>query len=261
MIMKICPKCSKEYDTANKFCSRSCANSRIQTVDMNNARRSKLKGLKGPTCKFKGLHLIKRETRICKDTNCNKIFECKVNSERTYCCEECRKRNSGGYRDGSGRAKSGYYKGIYCGSTYELAWVIYNIDHNIEFKRFETTLIDPDSKLKYVPDFIQGNCIIEMKGFEEREKVEAKSNLAKKLGYQIKVLYKDDLQYAFDYVSSKYGSNKFYTLYDKYKPKFDYVCNTCGINFSKDIKKVTDKVFCSRQCACKFNQTVCWSNR
>lgn len=26
----------------------------------------------------------------------------------------------GGYRKGSGRSKHGYYKGIYCGSTYEL---------------------------------------------------------------------------------------------------------------------------------------------
>ena len=259
--MKICPKCFKEFDSHTMFCSRSCANSKVQTEEMNAARRTKLIGLKGPQSKSKGVFTIERETRICKDTNCNRLFECPKTSNKKYCSDICWKNNSGGYREGSGRAKSGYYKGIYCGSTYELAWVIYNIDHNIEFKRFETTLSDPDSKLKYVPDFIQNNCIIEMKGFENIEKTEAKSNLARKLGYEIKVLYKDDLQYAFDYVISRYKTDKFYTLYDEYKPKFDYVCDTCRKEFSKDRKKITDKVFCSRQCACKFNQTVCWSNR
>ena len=46
------------------------------------------------------------------------------------------KNTRGGYRPGSGRAKTGYYKGIYCGSTYELAWVIYQIDNNKDFSRF-----------------------------------------------------------------------------------------------------------------------------
>ena len=31
------------------------------------------------------------------------------------------------------RSKKGFYKGFYCGSSYELAYVIYNIDHNIPF--------------------------------------------------------------------------------------------------------------------------------
>jgi len=53
----------------------------------------------------------------------------------------------GGLRNGSGRSKSGYYKEIYCGSTYELCWVIYNLDHNISFSRFSGYLTD--GKIKY----------------------------------------------------------------------------------------------------------------
>jgi hypothetical protein len=47
---------------------------------------------------------------------------------------------AGGYRIGSGRSKSGYYKGIYCGSTYELCWAIHALDHNIKFSRFDKKL-------------------------------------------------------------------------------------------------------------------------
>ena len=43
--------------------------------------------------------------------------------------------NSGGLRKGSGRGKKGYYKGYWCDSSWELAWVIYQLDHNIKIKR------------------------------------------------------------------------------------------------------------------------------
>lgn len=42
---------------------------------------------------------------------------------------------SGGLRIGSGRGKKGRYKGHWCDSSWELAWVIYNLEHNISFER------------------------------------------------------------------------------------------------------------------------------
>ena len=39
--------------------------------------------------------------------------------------------NCGGLRPGSGRGKMGYYKGYYCRSSWELAWIVYQIEHNI----------------------------------------------------------------------------------------------------------------------------------
>lgn len=42
---------------------------------------------------------------------------------------------SGGYREGSGRGKKGIYKGYYCDSSWELAYVIYNLEHDIKFER------------------------------------------------------------------------------------------------------------------------------
>ena len=44
---------------------------------------------------------------------------------------------SGGLRHGSGKGKKGWYKGIFCDSTYELVFVIYYKDHEIPIKRSE----------------------------------------------------------------------------------------------------------------------------
>lgn len=156
----------------------------------------------------------------------------------------------GGYREGSGRAKFGYYKGIYCGSTYELCWVIYNLDHNISFKRFEGYL--QDGKIKYYPDFlIDTNTIVEIKGYKTEE-VDRKTQLAVSNGYSISVLYKKDLEYAFEYVKKQYkisNKNKFHTLYDDHKPQFNLVCSNCNLSFYTERKPKSKISFCTRKCA------------
>lgn len=160
----------------------------------------------------------------------------------------------GGYRPRSGRSKSGYYKGIYCGSTYELCWLIHALDNGIKFSRFEGVLTD--GNLKYIPDFIldDGKTIIELKGYEIQESVDRKTKLAESLGYTVVVLRKDDLQHIFEYVTNKFGTKQFHTLYDGYKPQYEYDCSTCGVRISKDKQKVTKEVFCSRICSGKFRK-------
>ena len=48
---------------------------------------------------------------------------------------EARRRQLGQYREGSGRGKKGRYKGYWCDSSYELAFVIYALDEGIWFER------------------------------------------------------------------------------------------------------------------------------
>jgi hypothetical protein len=160
----------------------------------------------------------------------------------------------GGYRKGSGRSKSGYYKEIYCGSTYELCWTIYSLDHNVKFERFPG-LLEKDG-IKYYPDFLlaDGKTIIETKGYEKQEFVDIKTAVAESFGYTVKVLRKDDLYYAFEYVKQKYQTDKFYTLYDGYKPKFEYICSYCKTLYARDIKIKTEEKFCSRECAGKHRK-------
>jgi hypothetical protein len=247
-----CPKCNTKFNALTKwgikkFCSRSCSNSRGPRTDDFKKKVSKtLTGRVGHTL---GKLSVPRQNRVC--VGCRTEFITKETSNKKYCNNDCWKQHSGGYRVGSGRSNSGYYKGIYCGSTYELCWVIHSLDHNIGFTRFEGLL--ENNGLKYYPDFIldDGKTIIETKGFEKQELVDKKTALAESFGYTVKVLRKDDLQYAFDYVKEKYNTTEYKTLYDGYKPKYNYVCNHCATEFSRDIKLKTNVVFCSQTCAGK----------
>jgi hypothetical protein len=142
--------------------------------------------------------------------------------KRKTCSKECYLRykrenmptGKGGYRQGSGRSKHGFYKGIYCGSTYELCWVIYNLDHNIKFTRFPTFL--EGNGIKYYPDFLLDDkqTIVETKGYESDATVCKKTKLAESYGYKVVVLRKQDLEPVFNYVKKTYGTSKYHTLYD-----------------------------------------------
>ena len=118
----------------------------------------------------------------------------------------------GGYRKNSGHGKMGWYKGYYCQSSWELAWVIYAIDNNIKFNRntegFEYNL--NDKVKKYYPDFIlEDGGYLEIKGWGNYtfEKIS-------QFPYKITVLYKKEIQPILEYVKKKYGNN-FINLYEK----------------------------------------------
>ncbi len=162
----------------------------------------------------------------------------------------------GGYREGSGRSKSGYYKGIYCGSTYELCWVIYNLDHSIAFTRFNKKLTLDG--ITYFPDFLlsDGKTIIETKGYELEDSVDKKTKVAEYYGYIVVVLRKNDLKYIFDYVSMKYNTKNYQSLYDNYKPKYTFICKNCNIVFHRDRQLKTEIIFCSRKCAGTYRKSI-----
>lgn len=159
------------------------------------------------------------------------------------------KGKTGGYREGSGRAKTGYYKEIYCGSTYELVWVIYQLDHKLNFERFQGCV--KFGTKKYFPDFLQNGKIIEIKGYEKQSDVEAKTEIANKNGYDVIVLRRDNLALEFAYVEANYSYKNLYELYDNFVPSFEYVCPVCMKVFHRDKLSKTQNPFCSRFCGGK----------
>ena len=121
----------------------------------------------------------------------------------------------GGYRKGSGRGKSGWYKDIYCDSSWELAFVIYHLDNRMNIKRCKEhrKYIYKNKEHTYIPDFVTDFGIIEIKGYKtEQWMIKEQSNP------DIKVLYKEDIQFYMDYVIKKYG-NDYIKLYDNSNPK------------------------------------------
>lgn len=118
--------------------------------------------------------------------------------------------NTGGY------GKKGCYKGIFCASSYELAFVIYCLDHNIPIKRCSThyTYCYNEKTHQYYPDFEIDGTIIEIKGYW-KEVVDIKANSV--TDKPIKILYRDDLKDVFDYIEQTYGKTVDVNIQDLYE--------------------------------------------
>ena len=146
------------------------------------------------------------------------------------------KGRTGGYRVGGGRGKKGWYKGYWCDSSYELAWVMYALDHNISFQRNleKFSYYWEDQERFYVPDFIlsDGNYL-EIKGYvSAREQAKFKA-----FPHSLTVLLKTDLANVFAYVHSKYGES-FIEHYESKKyviPKCS-LCGRCVVRHNKSGK-------------------------
>jgi hypothetical protein len=133
------------------------------------------------------------------------------NKRREKISKTCKLKKLGGYRKGSGRGKQGRYKGIWCDSSWELAWVIYHLDHNILFernwKKFEYNF---NGKIHtYTPDFKIKDEFIEVKGYMT-EQVQEKIN---QFPHKIKIMGKNELKPIIEYVENKYGK-KYIKLYN-----------------------------------------------
>lgn len=159
------------------------------------------------------------------------------------------KQNSGGIRKGAGRGKGGYYKGIWCDSTWELAWVVYSLDHDISFKR---NLVGFPYEWKcecklYYPDFIlsETNEYIEIKGYMT-EKDKAKLTA---FPYSIVVITKDLIIPYIEYVVNEYKTDDLVTLYDAgtctSKRRPEKVCPQCGNPFTPTNNRI---ITCSDTC-------------
>lgn len=263
----VCEKCGKEFfedwrkdlktirkNPIPRFCSRSCANSKTRTKEI---KEKISKSIKLSEKAKIARNNIKRKpairiSKICPV--CGRTFETSKSENKTFCSLSCWRKYSGGLRNGSGRSKSGYYKGIYCSSTYELCWVIYNLDHNIFFKRSNLKIpyFYEGKEHIYYPDFeIEDGTIVEIKGYHT-DLVDAKTDAVIKQGYKIIVLYKANLQNVFDYVKNKYNTSDFAKLYDSSKQKFIYTCDFCGKEFIRTKKIKSSTKFCSRKCCGKY---------
>lgn len=112
-----------------------------------------------------------------------------------------------------GKGKRGYYKGYWCQSSWELAYVIYNIEHGIKFSRNKKRFpyYYNGKQRSYFPDFYLDDLdtYVEIKGFYD-EKTKAKQEQFKG---KLLMLKAEDIKEYLDYCKDKYGEN-FTELYD-----------------------------------------------
>lgn len=144
-------------------------------------------------------------------------------------------------KKGAGRGKHGWYKGYWCDSSWELAWVIFNLEHGIKFERntqgFEYEF--EGKKHKYFPDFrLENGSYVEVKGWlDNKTKVKIAS-----FNGSLTIIGSKEIKPYLEYVVSKYGKS-FINLYEGIKKTLS-VCSDCGkeISFqSKRCKKCAAK--------------------
>lgn len=118
--------------------------------------------------------------------------------------------NQGGKRQGSGRGKKGWYKGYWCDSSWELAFVIYNLEHNIKFERNKEKFyyMFEGKKHYWLPDFIVKGVYQEIKGYEDKKAKAKHASFDKPLN----VLREKDIKPYLSYIIDKYGKD-FIKLY------------------------------------------------
>ena len=118
----------------------------------------------------------------------------------------------------TGRGKKGIYKGFYCASTYELAFIIYCLDNKINIQKcpYYYNYEYKGENHRYYPDFIIDGVIYEIKGYWT-ELVDIKTKSVN--DRLIKVLYKKDMQHIFDYIYTKYGKIVDKNLEDLYEER------------------------------------------
>ncbi len=272
----VCKNCGKEFEgkyskwCTGNFCSRYCAHSfstKEKRQEINEKVSKKLKN-KHFTHNIHNAHFkqkIPKNCPICHNTFL--VLPCKL--KQIYCSKLCyiqdkhclyRKKVAGGYRQGSGRSIGGYYKNIYCHSTYELAFVIWNLDHNIQFKKCDKIFeyFYNFKKHKYFPDFEINSVIYEIKGYWT-ETVDYKIKSVNDAGYEVKVLYLKDIRHMINYVKEKYNITHIEQLYEDYIFPTS-ICKNCNLEFQ--IKNKQSKgVFCSRRCSGLYRNKIRIKNK
>ena len=106
-----------------------------------------------------------------------------------------------------GKPHRGWYKGFWVDSSWELAFLMWNLDHGFEIVRNSKNFPYPyRSGVKYYrPDFIVEGTYVEIKGVMDSRSKRKIDNFP----YPIKVVSQRDIKLYLNYAESKYGKNFF----------------------------------------------------
>lgn len=245
----VCSNCGNECTerqhhqtsrSGNYFCSIRCAR-QFASKHGNTEEKRQQKSLKlkqkssviQPWKNFKHKKCITIETYIpgiCPECGNEIPFErrhrktcsniCAAKQRSKHISIAC-KGKTGGFHERSSNGKRGWYHGFYCASTYELAFVIYCLDHGIKIERNKKAYdYQWEGKIyKYYPDWIvNGDHYVETKNFIT-DRVLVKAAAVKDM--PIEIIDKNGIVPYCEYVAEIYhlkyykSSNDFWKLYDK----------------------------------------------
>lgn len=185
---------------------------------------------------------------ICKVCSLPKSYE---RRDRVTCgSKACKKALNGGVRPGAGASKCGWYKNIWCDSLYELAFVVYHIDHGSTIVRNTKGYPYKDadgSDHLYYPDFIVDGELIEIKGVMRQNDDHFKHAACT----DVRVLCgKHENEKYISYVKEKFDLpyERLLEAYDATRHMHEFICKICDKEFQSHHK---DAQLCSRSCSMK----------
>lgn len=225
----MCKKCGKimtEKWGNGIFCSRNCANSHIHSEETKHKISTSLKqSHPGGTHKQRNENLKQeyyKTPSICQICGAKLPYDKRNNM---VCCKKCQnvlqsqlaiKRCAEQGTNLCGKGLRGYYKGYYCQSSWELAYVIYCLEHDIPIERNKERFgyVFDNKEHSYFPDFYlpETKEYVEVKGYYDAKTKAKELQFPKDKKLVLKG--KNEMGPILKYVRGKYGKN--YTLlYDK----------------------------------------------
>ncbi len=121
------------------------------------------------------------------------------------------KDHHGGYRQGSGRGKKGWYNGIFCDSSWELAYLLF-CEHNgvaVVRNTQKFKYVHDGKWMHYIPDFIVNGKFVEIKGYQTDQWESKKAQFP----HDLEILTSTEMTHILEFVVGLYGKD-FIKLYD-----------------------------------------------
>lgn len=224
---KKCKNCEflLDYDKRkNIFCSHKCS-----ATFVNKERTVKYSEKGMQSLKENGLKTVFKNFKNYKENYINKSFniECRICKKhfivnyrkklKQTCSPECKKKAYAlfNHKQTKSYAKSGYYKGIYCASSWELAFLVFNKDLEKNIircdKHFEYEI--KNKKHLYFPDFLMDKTIYEIKGRDFGD-VKIKAQAVIDAGYNIEIFRRKEIMPLIKSIQEKYNIKDIIELYD-----------------------------------------------
>lgn len=176
-----CKNCGKEFiqivykKSLNKNKQKICCSPSCSGMYSGKFAKSEniSKGLKGKTSWYvDGRSSVTIKCRVCgKDLRYNSSGICRICSKKDpeyrLKLSKALKGKTGGWRARGGSGTNGEYQGYVYQSSWEFAWILYNLNNEIPFERcIEHFPYMIDGKVrKYYPDFKIGNEYYEISGW------------------------------------------------------------------------------------------------
>ena len=243
-----CEYCGKEHDGSygsGRFCSKECRGAFVAKGQHTGCKSNKIWH-----CKWCGLKFTSRSKMYDHVHTIHGRFDCAWNKGLTEKTSKSVAKAAKTLRDGyklkritpsflgrhltqahkdkiiatylqnrTNNKYRGTYKGIYFQYSFELAWIVWNLEHGIKIFRCEETFQYWDSELQkertYYPDFVlEDGTIVEIKGRVISSTLDKQKAMIEVYHKKYLLLTQDKIQHCIDYCKEKYGNDFLQKLKD-----------------------------------------------